>query len=77
MKDTVEKEAEEEEQQTTTKEEEDIYLTPQENDKALQRAYKGLVMLGLWQLKDVPNQYKTQETCDKAVCRSMVIRGCP
>ena len=26
------------------------------------------MMLGLWQLKDVPDQYKTQETCDKAVC---------
>ena len=25
-------------------------------------------MLGLWQLKDVPDQYKMQETCDKAVC---------
>ena len=26
------------------------------------------MMLGLWQLKDVPDQYKTQGTCDKAVC---------
>ena len=25
-------------------------------------------MLGLWQFKDVPDQYKTQEMCDKAVC---------
>ena len=72
MKTTATKEEanveEEEEQPTATKEEEDIYLTPQEHERALKGAYRGLAMLGLWQLKYVPYQYKTQETCDKAVC---------